>query len=60
MKWSELRAVAKTRGYELYRHGKKPDIYIHKETGEQLPIERHWNQEIRVGLLGKLKKQIGF
>ena len=42
------------------RHGKKHDIYIHKTTGLQLPIERHWSQEVRKGLLSKLKKQIGF
>ena len=59
MKWSELKDVAIEHGYELFRHGKKHDIYIHKTTGLQLPIERHWSQEVRKGLLSKLKKQIG-
>lgn len=60
MKWSELREIAKKHDYEFFRHGKKHDIFIHKINGKQLPIERHWNQEIRKGLLIKLKKQIGF
>ena len=60
MKWSELRDIAKKHGYEFFRHGKKHDLYIHKDNGKELPIERYWNQEIRKGLLSKLKKQIGF
>ena len=59
MKWNEFIKMAKANGYELHRHGKKHDIYIKKETKELLVVERHSNQEIRPGLLAKLKKQIG-
>ena len=61
MKWNELLKIAKTKGWEFERHGKKHDIYTHKDKPEDfLQIERHWNSEIRPGLMNKLKKQIDF
>lgn len=61
MKWNELLRIAKEKGFILHRHGSKHDIYVHKDRPEDyLQIERHWNSEIRKGLLVKLKKQIGF
>lgn len=61
MKWNELLKIAKEKGFVLHRHGSNHDIYVHKDRPEDyLQIERHWNSEIRKGLLAKLKKQIGF
>ena len=61
MKWNELLKIAKEKGFILHRHGSNHDIYVHKDRPEDyLQIERHWNSEIRKGLLAKLKKQIGF
>lgn len=47
-------------GFEFLEHGKKHDAYINRETGKIIRIERHWNQEVRSGLMNKLKKDIGF
>jgi predicted RNA binding protein YcfA (HicA-like mRNA interferase family) len=60
MKWKELIKIATEHGYQLKAHGKKHDFYVHKETGERLLVERHGSQEIRKGLMNKLKKQLGF
>lgn len=60
MKWKELIKIATDRGYRLYTHGKKHDIYINDATGDRLIAERHGSQEIRPGLMKNLKKQIGF
>lgn len=59
MKWKELIKIAIDRGYHLYSHGKKHDIYIN-DKGERLIVERHGSQEIRSGLMNKLKKQLDF
>jgi predicted RNA binding protein YcfA (HicA-like mRNA interferase family) len=56
MKWSELRRIAEKKGWFLYRHGGKHDIYRHKKTDYPIEIERHDSQEIRQGLYYKLKK----
>ena len=53
MNWNELRKKAIKYGFEFLEHGKKHDAYINR-------IERHWNQEVRSGLMNKLKKDIGF
>jgi predicted RNA binding protein YcfA (HicA-like mRNA interferase family) len=60
MNWNELRQKAIAHGYEFKDHGKKHDIYMNPETQETILIERHWSQEVRKGLLNRLKKQIGF
>lgn len=59
MKWKELIKIATEKGYRLYAHGKKHDIYVN-DKGERLIIERHGSQEIRTGLMRNLKKQLGF
>ncbi|WP_290393383.1 type II toxin-antitoxin system HicA family toxin [uncultured Duncaniella sp.] len=59
MKWKELIKIATEKGYRLYTHGKKHDIYVN-DSGERLIVERHGSQEIRPGLMKALKKQIGF
>lgn len=59
MKWKELIKIATEKGYRLYAHGKKHDIYVN-DFGERLIVERHGSQEIRPGLMKALKKQIGF
>lgn len=59
MKWKELIKIATEKGFRLYAHGKKHDIYVN-DNGERLIIERHGSQEIRKGLMNNLKKQLGF
>lgn len=59
MKWTELIKIATAKGYRLMTHGKKHDIYVN-DNGERLIVERHSSQEIRTGLMNKLKKQLGF
>lgn len=59
MKWKELIKIATEKGYRLYAHGKKHDIYVN-DQGERLIVERHESQEIRPGLMKNLKKQLGF
>lgn len=59
MKWKELIKIAVEKGYRLYAHGKKHDIYIN-DKGERLIIERHGSQEIRKGLMLALKKRLNF
>ncbi|MCM1141786.1 MAG: type II toxin-antitoxin system HicA family toxin [Muribaculum sp.] len=58
MKWTELIKIAEARGYRLVKHGKKHDIYVN-ESGERLTVERHGSQEVRTGLMNRLKKQLG-
>jgi predicted RNA binding protein YcfA (HicA-like mRNA interferase family) len=60
MKWSEIRRIAEKKGWRLYRHGGKHDIYIHPDKDYPIEIERHDSQEVRHGLYNKLKKQLGF
>jgi predicted RNA binding protein YcfA (HicA-like mRNA interferase family) len=60
MKWKELIKIAIARGYTLYAHGKKHDIYINKATGDRLIVERHGSQEVRSGLMNTLKKKLNF
>ena len=60
MNWSEMRRKAVNHGFKLLVNGKKHDVYIHVETGKRILIERHWSQEVRPGLMNKLKREIGF
>ena len=46
--------------YFINLNGKKHDAYINRKAGKIIRIERHWNQEVRSGLMNKLKKDIGF
>lgn len=59
MKWNELIKIATAKGYRLYSHGSRHDIYVN-DNGERLIVERHGNQEIRKGLMKALKKQLDF
>ena len=60
MEWSEIRRIAEKKGWYLYRHGGKHDVYRHKDKDYPIEIERHDSQEVRVGLYYRLKKEIGF
>lgn len=60
MKWSELKKKAVEHGFEFRKHGGKHDEYVNPITGAKIQIERHWSQEIRPGLLKRLKQIIGF
>ena len=58
MKWSEFLRIVKESGFVLKRHGKRHDLYEHRETKERLLIERHQGQEIRHSLARKLLKRL--
>lgn len=60
MNWNELKKKAVEHGFVKLRSGASHDIYLKKETGQRIIIERHWSQEVRPGLMRKLKKEIGF
>lgn len=60
MKWSEMRKIAVEYGFEFKKHGKKHDEYVNPKTGARIQIERHWSQEVRPGLMKRLKQIIGF
>lgn len=60
MKWKELIKIAEAHGFEFRAHGKKHDRYYNAERGIEIMVERHGSQEVRKGLLQRLKKQIGF
>ncbi len=60
MNWNELRKLAVKNGFRLIQHGKKHDEYYNEQTGKTIQIERHWSQEVRKGLMLRLKKEIGF
>ena len=55
-----MKKVAVAKGFEFLKHGSRHDIYVHKETGKIILLERHWSQEVRPGLMNKLEKEIGF
>ena len=57
MTWNELRKIAEKSGWSLNKHGKKHDRYV-KAGHPPLLIERHWNKEVKIGLLMTLLKQI--
>lgn len=56
MKWSELRKIAKRKGWYLYRRGGRHDIYRHPDKDYPIEIERHDSQEVKPGLFYKLKR----
>lgn len=58
MKWSEIQKIAIEKGFVFVKNGKKHDLY--KRGDEVLLIERHKSQEVRNGLLQKLRKQLDF
>ena len=60
MNWNELKRLAIKNGFKFVEHGKKHDIYYNAETGKTIQVKRHWSQEVRKGLMLKLKKEIGF
>ena len=60
MNWAELIRIAEEHGYEFKKHGSNHDIYYNKEKRDILVVERHKSQEVKKGLMSKLKKQIGF
>ncbi len=60
MKWNELRKIAETNGWYLWRHGANHDVYRHPDKSYPIQIGRHGTEEIKNGTFNKLKKQIGF
>lgn len=60
MNWNEIKRKALDNGFVFVRHGSRHDEYRNPETGAVIQIERHWNQEVRSGLMKRLKKVNGF
>ena len=60
MKWNELRRIAESKGWYLWRNDRSHDVYRHPDSEDFLYIERRESQEIRHGLYCKLRKTIGF
>ena len=60
MKWNELKRIAIAHGFRFYKGLNEHDLYINEETKKVIMLERHWTQEVRKGLMNKLKKDIGF
>ena len=59
MKWNELKRIAIAHGFQFYKGLKGHDLYINRETKKTIMLERHWSQEVRKGLVNKLRKDIG-
>lgn len=60
MNWNEMKRKAVANGFEFLKSGSRHDIYVNKKNGKIILLERHWSQEVRPGLMNKLKKEIGF
>lgn len=60
MKWNEMKRKAIEHGFIYVSHRGSHDEYYNPETKKTIMIERHWSQEVRPGLMKKLKKEIGF
>lgn len=60
MNWNEMRRKAVEHGFEFVAHRGKHDEYYNSHTGVTIMIERHWSQEVRKGLMNRLRKAIGF
>lgn len=59
MKVSELLKILKKDGWELYRNGKRHDIYRHPTKDGQIPIPRHGSQEVAKGTEQQILKDAG-
>ncbi|MCD7709918.1 MAG: type II toxin-antitoxin system HicA family toxin [Porphyromonadaceae bacterium] len=59
MNWNEIRKLAVKQGFVLYKHRGKHDEYYNPVTGKTILLERHWSQEVRSGLMNRLKKEMG-
>ena len=60
MKWSEMRRIAESHGWHLWRNGANHDIYRHPDKEDVILISRHSAEEIKNGTYFKLKKLIDF
>jgi predicted RNA binding protein YcfA (HicA-like mRNA interferase family) len=60
MKWNEIKRLAIKNGFKFVKSGGRHDEYYNETTGKTIQIERHWSQEVRPGLMKRLKKDIGF
>lgn len=60
MNWNELKKKAINAGFVFVRHGSRHDEYYNPKTKKTIQIERHWSQEVRKGLVSRLRKKIGF
>ncbi|AMD85108.1 Predicted RNA binding protein YcfA, dsRBD-like fold, HicA-like mRNA interferase family [Capnocytophaga haemolytica] len=59
MKVSELRRKLEKAGWYLYRSGSNHDIYRHKDSDKQIPLERHQTKEVAKGTERAILKLAG-
>ena len=60
MKWSEMRRIAESHGWYLWRNGANHDVYRHPDKGDTILISRHGSEEVKNGIYFRLKKIIDF
>ena len=60
MKWNEMRRIAESHGWYLWRNGANHDIYRHRDKEDAILISRHGSEEVKNGTYSKLKKLIDF
>lgn len=58
MTWNELRKIILKKGWVLYKHGSRHDLYQKAGRTDLLLLERHWTEEIKPNLHKRLLKQI--
>jgi len=59
VKVSEFIRQIKKQGVKLYNHDKKHDVYINTKTGEKTRVPRHSSQELGVGIVEQMLKDLG-
>jgi predicted RNA binding protein YcfA (HicA-like mRNA interferase family) len=60
MKWSEIRRIAESHGWYLWRNGANHDVYRHPDREGTILISRHGSEEVKNGTYFSLKKLIDF
>lgn len=59
MKVSEMLKVLEEDGWELRKHGKKHDIYVHPTKDGSIVIPRHPSKELKKGTEQSILKSAG-
>jgi predicted RNA binding protein YcfA (HicA-like mRNA interferase family) len=59
MRWSELIRLLEKKGWFLWHHGGKHDIYRRNGSQEKIVVGRHRSEEVPHGTFRKIIKQSG-
>ncbi|CEJ71245.1 YcfA-like protein [Chryseobacterium oranimense G311] len=59
MKSNQMVKILKKDGWELLRHGKKHDLYVHPTKDGAIPIPRHPATELKKGTEESILKAAG-